>query len=83
MAKNINMADKLIERRERSARRQKLFEIIKLILDGKIDSEKTPLAGIFNQKGPRKTYVSPQNRGSNNSGYMEISDFSAGNMFVE
>jgi len=78
MGESIDTAEEVVERRKRSERRQKLFEIIQLILDGKIDSSETPLAGIFNQQGPRQTYISPQRRGGNNSGYMEMQEFLAG-----
>ena len=78
MSDSINTAEEIVNRRERSARRQKLFEIIRLILDGKIDSSETSLAGIFNQKGPRQTYVSPQNRGGNNYGYMQMDETTIG-----
>ncbi len=71
---SIDAAKDVVERRKRSERRQKLFDIIRLILDGKIDSSKTPLAGIFNQQGPRQTYVSPQRRGGHNSGYMQMDE---------
>jgi hypothetical protein len=71
---DIDKAKEAVERRKRSDRRQKLFEIIRLILDGKIDSSKTPLAGIFNQQGPRQTYISPQRRGGYNSGYMTMDE---------
>lgn len=82
MSESINTAEEVVERRKRSARRQKLFEILRLILDGKIDSSETPLAGIFNQKGPRQTYISPQRRGGHNSGYMQMDEL-GGNPFVE
>lgn len=82
MTESIDTAIEEVERRKRSERRQKLFEIIRLILDGKIDSSETPLAGIFNQQGPRQTYVSPQRRGGWNSGYMEMQEFLVGNPYV-
>ena len=78
MSESIEKAEEAVERRNRSERRQRLFEIIQMILDGKIDSSKTPLAPIFNQQGPRQTYISPQRRGGNNSGYMEMQEFLAG-----
>lgn len=83
MSESIDRAMEKVERRKRSERRQKLFEIIQLILDGKINSSETPLAGIFNQQGPRQTYVSPQNRGGHNSGYMEMNEMLVGNPQVE
>lgn len=82
MSESIDEAMDEVERRERSERRQKLFEIVRLILDGKIDSSKVPVAEIFNQNGPRQTYVSPQRRGGHNSGYMEMQEFLVGNPFV-
>jgi hypothetical protein len=82
MTGSVDTAIEEVERRKRSERRQKLFEIIRLILDGKIDSSETPLAGIFNQQGPRQTYVSPQRRGGWNSGYMEMQEFLVGNPYV-
>lgn len=83
MSESIDMAMKEVDRRKNTERRQKLFEIIQLILDGKIDSSETPLAGIFNQEGPRQTYVSPQRRGDNNSGYMQMDEFLAGTSVYE
>jgi hypothetical protein len=82
MGESIEAAEDVVERRNRSERRQKLFEIIQMILDGKIDSSETPLAPIFNQQGPRQTYVSPQRRGGNNSGYMQMDEFLVGNPYV-
>lgn len=79
MSESIDKAKEAIERRNRSERRQRLFEIIQMILDGKIDSSKTPLASIFNQEGPRQVYVSPQRRGGDNYGYMEMEEFLVGN----
>jgi hypothetical protein len=74
---SFDKAKEMVERRKRSERRQKLLDIISLILDGKIDSSKTPLAGIFNQQGPRQTYVSPQRRGGHNSGYIQMDELPA------
>lgn len=82
MTGSIDTAMEEVERRKRSERRQKLFEVIKLILDGKIDSSETILAGIFDQQGPRQTYVSPLNRGGWNYDYMEMQEFLAGNPYV-
>lgn len=81
MSEPIEKAKEVMERRKRSARRQKLFHILELILDGKIDSSKTPLARIFNQMGPRQQYVSPRDRGMHNSGYMEVDEMLAGTPF--
>lgn len=81
MSASIGKAKEVMERRERSERRQRLFRILELILDGKIDSSKTPLARIFNQQGPRQQYVSPKDRGMHNSGYMETDEMLAGTPF--
>jgi len=81
MSVTLEEAKEAVERRRRSDRRQKLFHIMELILDGKIDSSKTPLARIFNQLGPRQQYVSPKDRGSHNSGYMEMDEMLAGTPF--
>lgn len=81
MSDTLEEAKEAVERRRRSDRRQKLFHIMELILDGKIDSSKTPLARIFNQSGPRQKYVSPKDRASNNSGYMEMKEMLAGTPF--
>jgi hypothetical protein len=71
----VEKAKEAMERRRRSERRQKLFHLLELIMAGKIDSSKTPLARIFNtMKGPRQEYVSPENRGSYNYGYMETDE---------
>lgn len=70
-----------IEKRLRTERRQKLFHIIEMILDGKIDSSKTPLNKIFNPKVPRQRYVSPKDRSSYNYGYMELDEMMAGTPF--
>jgi hypothetical protein len=77
MSGSINMAEETVERRKRSERRQKLFAILRMILDGKIDSSETPLAGIFNQSGPRQTYVSPRRRGGYNSGYLQMDELAS------
>ena len=79
----VEKAKEVMERRRRSDRRQKLFHILELILDGKIDSSNTPLAQIFNQSGPRQKYVSPKDRGSYNYGYMQSDEMSAGTPFVD
>jgi hypothetical protein len=81
MSVSIDKAKEVMERRERSARRQKLFRILELILEGKIDSSKTPLARIFNQQGPRQQYVSPKDRATHNNGYMEVDEMLAGTPF--
>lgn len=78
MSVTLEEAKEAMERRRRSERRQKLFQIMELILDGKIDSSKTPLARIFNQDGPRQKYVSTKDRASNNSGYMQMNEMLAG-----
>jgi hypothetical protein len=74
MDDSVEKAKEYEERCARSERRQKLFQLLKLILDGKIDGSKTPLARIFNQDGPRQQYVSPKDRGDYNYGYMGLSD---------
>lgn len=81
MSVTLEEAKEVVERRRRSDRRQKLFHIIELILDGKIDSSKIPLARIFNQQGPRQQYVSSKDRASHNSGYMEMDEMLAGTPF--
>ncbi len=81
MSVTLEEAKEAMERRRRSDRRQKLFHILELILDGKIDSSKTPLADIFNQRGPRQSYVSPKNRSTHNYGYMELDEMLAGTPF--
>ena len=60
-----------MERRRRLKRRQRLYTIIQQILDGKIDASKTPLSAIFNQAGPRQTYISPQDRAAYDYGYRQ------------
>ena len=82
MNDSIGQAESVVERSKRSERRKELFDLIQMILDGKIDSSKTPLAGIFNQMGPRQRYVSPKDRGTFNSGEMEWSEMLAGNPFA-
>ena len=82
MNDSIGQAESVIERQKRSERRQKLFHLIQMILDGKVDSSKTPLAAIFNQMGPRQRYVSPKDRGTYNSGEMEWGEMLAGNPFA-
>jgi hypothetical protein len=81
MSDTLEEAKEAIERRRRSDRRQRLFHILELILDGKIDSSKTPLADIFNQRGPRQVYVSPKDRATRNYGYMELNEMLAGTPF--
>lgn len=81
MSDSIDKAKEVMDRRKRSERRQKLFRILELILEGKIDSSKTPLARIFNQQGPRQKYVSPKDRAAHNYGYMEVDEMLAGTPF--
>jgi hypothetical protein len=81
MAEFLETAEELMERRKRSARRQKLFEILNLILEGKIDSSETPLAPIFNQQGPRQVYISPRDRSSYNYGYCDMEQLPQPNTF--
>jgi hypothetical protein len=81
MSDTLEEAKEAVERRRRSDRRQWLFHILELILDGKIDSSKTPLADIFNQRGPRQSYVSPKDRATRNYGYMEFNEMLAGTPF--
>ena len=71
---SVEKANEKAQRCERLERRQKLFQLIELILQGKIDGSKTPLARIFNQSGPRQQYVSPKDRGEYNYGYMGLLD---------
>lgn len=52
-----------------SEHRQYILELIQKILSGEIDSSKTPLDALFNQSGPRQTYVPPKDRGSYDYGY--------------
>ena len=75
----LSKAQETMERSRRSERRQKLFRIIQLILDGKIDSSRTPLAKLFHSKGPRFDYISPKDRGGFNYGYTEEKEMLAGN----
>jgi len=79
--KELSEAENEMEKRLRTERRQRLFHIIEMILDGKIDSSKTPLAKIFNQNGPRQRYVSPKDRSTHNYGYMEVDEMMAGTPF--
>lgn len=79
--KELARAEDEVERSLRTERRQKLFHLIEMILDGKIDSSKVPLQKIFNQRGPRQRYVSPKDRGSYNYGYMELDEMMAGTPF--
>ena len=81
MNPSIDKAKKLMERRQEAKRRQKLFHILELIIDGKIDSSKVNIGKIYNQKGPRQTYVSPKDRASYNYGYMEVDEMLAGTPF--
>lgn len=72
--RELSEAEGEMEKRLKTERRQKLFRIIEMILDGKINSSKTPLDIIFNQKSQRQKYISPKDRGSYNYGYMESSE---------
>jgi len=73
MGDSLNEAIKDIDKRDKTSRRQKLISIIDSILSGTIDSKDTPLAKIFDQ-GPRQQFVSPNDRGTHNYGYMEVSE---------
>jgi hypothetical protein len=80
---DIGKAKQNIERNERLNRRKRLFQILRDISTGKVDSSKKLLEPIFNQNGPRQTYISPKDRGTYNSGGMQSSEFLAGNPFGE
>jgi hypothetical protein len=84
MDDSIGKAKEVMERRRRSERRQRLFHLLELILEGKIDSSKTPLAKIFEPnplQGTRQRYVSPKDRSTHNYGYMETDEMLAGTPF--
>ena len=71
---DLEEAIKDVQENERVARRQKLFQILDAVLSGRLEVSNTPLAKIFNQSGPRKEYISPKDRGTFNSGYMDIGE---------
>lgn len=79
---DIDTIRELIDKKKRSERRQKLIELIRLMLAGKVDSSKNPLAPIYNQQGPRQTYISPSHRGGYNSGQMDAKEMLVGNPFI-
>jgi hypothetical protein len=79
---DINTIREQVNQIKRSERRQKLLELIRLMLVGKVDSSKNPLAPIYNQQGPRQTYISPANRGGYNSGQMDAKEMLVGNPFI-
>ena len=65
----------IVDRREESKRRQKLFKILKLIADGEFDASKIPFDLLYQaHSGPRQEYISPKDRDTYNSGYMEVSE---------
>lgn len=69
---------KIIDRRDKSKRRQLLLRILALIEQGAFSSGKKPEDLLFNTKQPREEYISPADRDSYNSGYMEIGEMMAG-----
>ena len=81
MGNILEEVEEEMKRRRRSDRRQKLCHILELILDSKVDSSKSPLADIFNQRGPSQSYVSPKDRASHNYGNMELNEMLAGTPF--
>jgi hypothetical protein len=79
----LNKAKEQTERDKRFERRQKLFHILQAILSGELDSSKAPLSKLFNQRVPRLEYVSPNDRSTYNSRYMELQEMLSGTPFYE
>ena len=67
--------EELTARKERSIRRKRLMEILKLIESGDFDSSKIPQDVLFTLRGqPRAEYISPKDRDNYNSGYMHMGE---------
>ena len=79
MVGQLSKAEEKVRRRERVKRRRELLDIIRDILEGKIDSSKQPIQPYFNNRlSPRAEYISPRDRSQYNYGYMEIDEMLAG-----
>jgi hypothetical protein len=83
MGEELDIAKKKIERRKRLKRRKSLLSLLQDISDGTLNTRKEPLSWIFNQEGPRNQYISPQDRGTYNYGYMEEKEMLAGTPYQE
>jgi len=74
----IDSAMRKSRRERRRFRRKRLKMLLEAIESGKLDSNKETLGLLFNQKVPRQQYVSPGDRSTYNSGYMQIDEMLAG-----
>ena len=76
------------QRKRRQKRRKALLLLIDSVLSGKINSEQEPINNLFEkdtparemspQAAPRPHYVSPKDRSTYNSGYMQVDEMTAG-----
>jgi len=84
MADEVDKANKMLA----MERRKEILSLVKDILSGKVNSEEMPLSDLFELWtsvrdqyqlfGPRRTYISPDDRSSYDYGYMHIHDMNAG-----
>lgn len=76
------------KRKRRQNRRKALLQLIDSVLSGKFDSGEEPINNLFEkdtparemspQAAPRPHYVSPRDRSTYNSGYMQVDEMTAG-----
>lgn len=76
---DVEYLEKMMERRDLSKRRELLLKILSLIEEGAFSSGKTPEDQLFTARidSPREQYISPADRDTYNSGYMEINEMMA------
>lgn len=66
-------------KRCRQLRKLLLLNLIKQVLEGKLDTAPVSLTNLYNdQGGARPTYRSPQDRSSYDYGYMKIPEMQTG-----
>jgi hypothetical protein len=68
-----------IDKRKNKDRKGKLWDLLKIIEEGKFNSYKEPLDKLFNGMPPRQQYISPVERSNQNYGYMEIGEMPVNN----
>lgn len=65
----------IVERKQASARRIKLLELLNKISSGEIDAQEVPLDKLYSLYNTnRKEYISPLDRSTYNYGYMTNSE---------
>ena len=82
-----DIAESLTAKKRQQIRRLRLLELINQVLSGQLSTGQQPIDNLFQtnvssrdalQDGSRPHYISPKDRSTYNSGYMEISELGAG-----